>query len=362
MSAVGDLDLELPYITPKLLGIGGRVRARPDLFVVEEIPAYEPLGYGGHLYVNLTKELTTTRETQLRIAGLLGLRPEDVGHAGLKDKYARTTQTFSILLEDQKPDIKAITDLIESSLGVEVKWACLHPRKLRSGHLRGNRFMVTVTDLDITTEEAAKRAGLIAEAIHGTGAPNYYGPQRIGAGGNNVYMGLEILSGERREPNRWLRRYLISSYLSYLCNRYIVERVRRGLFTKILAGDVAKKHGTGGVFWVEDPATEQPRCDGKEISWTAPIFGSKMRTAKAEAALLEEEIFVESGLTMDQLRRYTVEGTRRIGRLIPEIGINPHYEGVTLSFDLPAGGFATTILREFMKDDVEDAEHTEEDA
>jgi tRNA pseudouridine13 synthase len=361
MSAVGDLDLELPYITPKLLGIGGKVRARPDLFVVEEIPAYEPLGYGGHLYVNLTKELTTTRETQLRIAGLLGLRPEDVGHAGLKDKYARTTQTFSILLEDQKPDIKAITDLMESSLGVEVKWARLHPRKLRSGHLRGNRFVVTVTDLDIPTDEAAKRAGLITEAIHGTGAPNYYGSQRIGARGNNVYMGLGILSGERREPNRWLRRYLISSYLSYLCNRYIAERVRRNLFTRMLRGDVAKKHGTGGVFWVEDPATEQTRCDEKEISWTVPIFGSKMRAAKAEAALLEEEIFVESGLTMDQLRRHAVEGTRRIGRLIPEVEVSPHQEGLTLSFDLPAGGFATTILREFMKDDVEDAERNEED-
>jgi len=362
MSAAGDLDLELPYITPKLLGIGGRVRARPDLFVVEEIPAYEPLGYGAHLYVNMTKELTTTRETQLRIAGLLGLRPEDVGHAGLKDKYARTTQTFSILLEEQKPDIKAITDLMESSLGVEVKWGRLHPRKLRSGHLRGNRFVVTVTDLDITTEEAEKRAGLIAEAIRGTGAPNYYGSQRIGARGNNVHMGLRILSGEHREPNRWLRRYLISSYLSYLCNRYIAERVRRNLFTRMLRGDIAKKHGTGGVFWVEDPATEQPRCDEKEISWTAPIFGSKMRAAKADAALLEEEVFRKSGLTTDLLKRHGVEGTRRMGRLVPDVEVSPHPEGLTLSFDLPAGGYATTILREFMKDDVEDAERTEEDA
>jgi tRNA pseudouridine13 synthase len=362
MSAVGDLDLELPYTTPKFLGIGGSVRARPDLFVVEEIPAYEPLGYGGHLYVNLTKELTTTRETQLSIAGLLGLRPENVGHAGLKDKYARTTQTFSILLEDQKPDIKAITDLIESSLGVEVKWARLHPRKLRSGHLRGNRFVVTVTDIDMAGGEAAKRARLIAEAIHGTGAPNYYGSQRIGARGNNVYMGLGILSGERREPNRWLRRYLISSYLSYLCNRYIAERVRRNLFTTILAGDLAKKHDTGGVFWVENPAAEQPRCDRKEISWTAPMFGAKMKAAKADAALLEEEVFRKSGLTTDLLRRHGVEGTRRMGRLVPEVEVSPHPEGLTLSFGLPAGGFATTILREFMKDDVEDAERTEEDA
>jgi len=362
MSAVGDLHLELPYITPKLPGIGGRVRARPDLFVVEEIPAYEPLGYGGHLYVNLTKELTTTRETQLRIAGLLGLRPEDVGHAGLKDKYARTTQTFSILLEDQKPDIEAITDLMESSLGVEVRWARLHPRKLRSGHLRGNRFMVTVTDIDMPTEEAEKRARLIAKAVQGTGAPNYYGSQRIGAGGNNVSMGLGILSGEHREPNRWLRRYLISSYLSYLCNRYIAERVRRGLFTTMLAGDVAKKHDTGGVFWVDDPAAEQPRCDRREISWTAPMFGAKMRAARADAAILEEEVFRESSLTMDLLRRQGVGGTRRMGRLVPEVEVSPHPEGLTLSFDLPAGGFATIILREFMKDDAGDAERTEEEA
>jgi tRNA pseudouridine13 synthase len=351
-----DLDLRLPYITTGLPGIGGRVRARPDLFVVEEIPAYDPLGYGGHLYVSLTKELKTTRETQLRIAALLGLRPEDVGHAGLKDKYARTTQTFSILLGDRRPDIEAITDLIESSLGVEVRWARLHPRKLRSGHLRGNRFKVTVTEIDLPAEEAERRARLISESIRVTGAPNYYGSQRIGAEGDNASTGLRIISGEHREPNRWLRRYLISSYLSYLCNRYIAERVRRDLFTTMLAGDVAKKHDTGGVFWVEDPSAEQPRCDRGEISWTAPMFGTRMKAARSEASLLEGEVFGESALTMDLLRRQGVEGSRRIGRLVPEVEVGHHPEGLTLSFDLPAGGFATTILREFMKDDAVYAE------
>ena len=90
------LELSLPYITDDLPGIGGQLRLTPDHFVVEEIPLYEASGEGQHLYVNLTKVGLTTKEVQAQLEQLFGLNRGEVSFAGMKDKQARTTQTFSL--------------------------------------------------------------------------------------------------------------------------------------------------------------------------------------------------------------------------------------------------------------------------
>jgi tRNA pseudouridine13 synthase len=356
------LDLRLPYITPELPGVGGAIRARPELFQVVEVPAYDPLGYGDHIYVNVTKQGRTTRDTQIDIAGLLGIRREDVGHAGLKDKHAVSTQTFSILMPGE--DEKDVAKLLESSLGVKVNWVKRHPKKLRSGHLHGNTFTITITDLEVGKREAAKRAKAINVELAAHGVPNYFGIQRISSDGKNVVDGYNLIKGKYREHNRWLRRFLVSSYLSYLCNRYLARRVESGNFTRLLSGDLAKKHDTGGVFTVEDAAVEQPRFDAGEISFTAPIYGYKMRETKYEAKELEDSVFADAGVTLDEFRRLGADGTRRLGRLLPEISVAPHDEGITLSFTLPAGAYATIVLREFMKNEdtpEPEADEPEED-
>ncbi len=340
--------------------MGGTIRARPEMFIVEEIPSYEPLGYGDHVYVSVTKSLRTTRETQIDIAGLFGLRKADVGHAGLKDKYAVSTQTFSILLPGEREEKVAF--LIESSLGVKVNWAKRHPKKLRSGHLKGNRFLIIVTGLEIGQVEAVRRAKVVADRLQRGGVPNYFGPQRVGEDGRNALDGLDLIMGRRRERNRWLRRYLISAYLSHLCNRYLAARVEGGLFQRLLLGDLAKKHDTGGVFTVEDVAAEQSRFEAGEISFTAPIYGYRMREAAHEAKELEDRILSYSGVSVDDLRRVGADGTRRLGRLLPSVGVKPNPEGVALTFSLPAGGYATTVIREFIKNDAGDVKIEDEDA
>jgi tRNA pseudouridine13 synthase len=125
--------------------------------------------------------------------------------------------------------------------------------------------------------------------------------------------------------------------------------VRRGLFGKLLLGDIAKKHETGGIFWVNDPGIEQPRYDSQEISFTAPMYGYQMSQPLDEAAALEAEILDESGMSLEIFRSMRVKGTRRLGRLTPRIEVAVHARGVQLSFMLHKGGFATTLLREFMK-------------
>jgi tRNA pseudouridine13 synthase len=341
-----NLDLNLPYITEGLPGIGGVLRSTPELFRVEEVPAYDPIGYGDHIFLNVTKSLRTTRDTQIEIANLFDLHREEVGHAGLKDKYAVTTQTFSLLMPKAEPS--DIANAVESNLGITVNWFSRHPKKLRSGHLKGNKFWITVTGIE-SNKAALKTAELIREKINGVGLPNFYGVQRIGVKGDNVRQGYDIIKGFYKEYNRWLRRYLVSSYLSYICNIYITERIKCGSFTHLLNGDLAKKHDTGGVFTVEDLSVDQPRSESKEISFTAPIFGFKMRETKFEAKKFEDKIFALSGLTLEDLRRCGATGTRRMGRLFPEMQLQEEPEGLTIIFTLPAGGYATVLLREFMK-------------
>lgn len=346
-------NLALPYLTAHLPGVGGRLRAEADHFVVEEISLYEASGEGQHLYINLTKIGLTTREVQLHLARLFGLASGAVGFAGLKDKFARTTQTFSLNVGHQPAAfIDEAVKRIEAALPVRVNWAQFHRNKLRPGHLLGNRFEITVTDLAVTTEEAIARSQAIADVIRQKGLPNFFGVQRFGQTGANVHQGLELLLGRRRLNDRWLRRFLISSYQSYLCNRYLVRRLEIGAFERLLAGDVAKKAATGGMFDVEDVAREQPRYAAREIHFTAPIYGARMWPAKAEAGALEQEILAASPVALRHFEQARVEGSRRVGRLlVPDLEVEVSDGKLIARFTLPKGAYATVVMRELMKVD-----------
>ena len=347
-------DLTLPYLSAHLPGIGGRLRMAVDDFVVEELPLYDAIGEGQHLYISLTKRGLTTKDLQHRLERLFGLRQGSVGFAGMKDKHAVTTQTFSIDVANQSVDQdQALVARIAGEIDVTVNWARRHNNKLRPGHLLGNRFQIVVNELAVDPQTALTQAQAIGAELQERGVPNFFGPQRFGIDGANVTKGQAILRDQRRERNPWLRKFLISAYQSYLCNHYLAQRLARGAFDQLLAGDVAKKYATGGMFDVVDLATEAPRYLAKEISFTAPLYGAKMWAAKAAAGDLEAAIFESGGVTQEQWQKAKVEGTRRIGRLLlPELGIEAAGDGLRFTFSLPKGAFATTVLREFMKVDA----------
>jgi tRNA pseudouridine13 synthase len=347
-SELPEIDLELPYITEDLPGIGGKIRQKPSHFIVEEVPLYEASGTGIHLYLNITKENMNTRDVQVKLAEIFKLDPSEVGKAGLKDKYAITSQTFSVVFDGEQPEPNDVISIVEREIPVKVNWAKYHTNKLRAGHLLGNRFTITVTE---TEENALEKAQKIADRIHEAGIPNYYGVQRTGEEGENIIQGWLILKGSKRLGDRWLRKYLLSSYQSYLCNRYLAERVGNGLFSTLIHGDLAKKYDTGGVFWVEDTETEQKRFENKEISYTAPMYGYKMREAKYEASVFEDHVLDSVTITKKDFRKHHVKGTRRTGRILPEIALDEKTDGLEISFMLPKGSYATTVLREFMKND-----------
>ncbi|MBX3012633.1 MAG: tRNA pseudouridine(13) synthase TruD [Caldilineaceae bacterium] len=363
------IDLTLPYVTAAQPGIGGQLRASVDHFVVEELPLYEPTDEGQHLYVNLTKSGLTTKELQANLARLRGLNSNEVGFAGLKDKYARTTQTFSLPVTHQvaqqgEAGITAIVAQIQDALPVTVHWARYHRNKLKPGHLLGNQFKITVTDLTLPPAEIRQRAEAIVAELRQRGLPNFFGAQRFGREGANVGKGLALLQEQRRERNPWLRKFLIASYQSYLCNCYLSQRLAMDAFDHLLLGDVAKKYATGGMFDVVDLAAEQARYVAQEISFTAPLFGSKMWAAKEASATLEQAILAEAQLPEAAWQKAKVEGTRRLGRLLlPDLAMEqPADDQITLRFSLPKGAFATVLLRELMKVDLSDGPPIDSDA
>ncbi len=348
-----EINLNLPYITKDLPGIGGQLRSKHEHFLVEEIPLYEPSGNGPHLYINLTKEGLTTKEIQQKLAVLFNCQNSDIGYAGLKDKHARTTQTFSVLLGNVDNDsINDKVNQIKTHLPVTVNSAKLHRNKLKPGHLLGNRFTIKITKTNLNSIKSLEYAQDIVDQLKTNGVPNFFGPQRFGFDGENIKKGKEIILGKKVGIDRWLKRFLISSYQGYLCNRYLAHRLDTNNFNRIIMGDIGKKYSTGGMFQVKDPQKEQLRYETHEITFTSPIYGSKMWEATGSAGKLEKEILNEAGITLQQLDHHKIKGTRRIGRLIiNDLKVSLENQDLLIKFSLPKGAFATTVLREFMKND-----------
>ncbi len=326
----------LPAVTDDLSGIGGRLRDQPEDFVVREIPAYLPEGRGSHLYLHVRKRGRTTRDlvVALREAGVPDAR---VGVAGLKDKHAVTEQWLSLPWASR--DAAAA---LEALPGVEILETSRHRNKLGVGHLHGNRFEIVLRDVPQDALEAG-RAKLDRLAV--VGVPNYFGPQRFGRFGRNAVDGLRLLAGETVSGDRRLQRFFVSAVQSWIFNELLAGRIRDGLYCSVLEGDWARKHDSGGTFRVEDAASETVRAERLEISALLPLHGRKVRISSGEPGRREEAALAALGLAWTDLtgRR----GDRRPSRVVAgEARLDPVESGVRLSFTLPKGAYATSLLRE----------------
>ncbi|HAP40025.1 MAG TPA: hypothetical protein DCQ94_09725, partial [Nitrospira sp.] len=90
------LDQTLPYLTRSVPALGGRIRATPEDFCVEERPLYLPCGQGEHLYIRIKKRGLSTPDLLTRLSSQLHVKAQSIGVAGLKDAQAVTTQMLSL--------------------------------------------------------------------------------------------------------------------------------------------------------------------------------------------------------------------------------------------------------------------------
>ena len=338
-----------PLATHDLPGIGGQIKTQPEDFEVEEVPAYEPSGQGEHLFLWIEKRGMGAEYFQRQVARRLDLPANEVGAAGLKDRHAVTRQMISVPARAE-PRLGQL-----DGDGIRLLHVSRHTNKLKPGHLRGNRFRILVRGC----ADAETRLPPLLERLRRTGLPNFYGPQRFGRDGETVRLGFALLLPQEgaaggRPPGPFLRKLALSAAQSALFNHYLARRLSDGLLHRVLPGDVLAKWPFGGMFVADDLPREQARLEAREVVSAGPMFGKKMLPAAAEAAAREEETLRAAGLTRASFHGFgkLLAGTRRHNLIyLDDLAGAVEPEGVRLTFTLPAGSYATVLLRELTRSD-----------
>jgi tRNA pseudouridine13 synthase len=357
------------YLTADVPGLGGRIKARPEDFLVDEQPLYQPGGQGEHIYLYIEKRNLSTLQAARALANHFGVHPSAIGHAGLKDKLAITRQVFSV----HTPG-KSLADFpMLQHERLSVQWADMHSNKLRVGHLLGNRFSIRIRDVDIGKVVHAARALTLLAA---QGVPNRIGEQRFGYTQRNHVVGRAIILGdhaaaldallapapgvqdgqlearqlyaarnyeaalhaflresrtERRvlgeltrgkTPAQALRaierpeeEFFLAAFQSAVFNAVLDQRLVAGTLGHLVAGDLAFKHDNRAVFKV-DAQTLGEELTGRlarfEISPSGPMWGPEMMRASGPVDAAEVAALEASGVTVDDLTRFDERRKKRL--------------------------------------------------
>jgi tRNA pseudouridine13 synthase len=346
-----ELTQPLPCITADQPGLGGRIKTVPEDFEVEEIPAYEPCGTGEFLFLWVEKRDLGAEYFARQVARRLGIPPEEIGTAGLKDRRAVARQWISV-----PATVESRLAALDGD-GIRLLRVSRHGNKLKPGHLHGNRFSIRIRELD---EPSLAKLEMLLETLRQRGLPNFYGEQRFGQESETLQLGLQLLGGEesepRKRPGKFLRKLALSAVQSALFNRCLASRMQDGLLHRVLPGDVMAKWPAGGMFVAEDVATEQARFDCREIVHTGPMFGKKMFAAAGQAAEREQAVLEKVGLSAAAFHGFgkLLQGTRRHNLVWLEDLVG-QIEGADarITFTLPAGSYATVLLHEVTKQEAQ---------
>ena len=333
---------------PRLLSppvASGSIRHQPQDFIVEEIPAYLPCGQGEHVFVELQKTDLTTDKVIREFAQYFQVSPNEIGTAGMKDRRAVTRQWIS--LPHRNNALTIITNF--SHPNMEIRQVGLHNNKLKTGHLKGNRFDITVRGIDPAYRQEIDQR---CQQLITTGVPNYFGPQRFGPDGINEQKGLRILLGGKKRCDRRGLRFLLNAVQAAMFNDLLALRISENLFSRALLGDILVKGESGGCFVCTDAEGDQTRIDRFEIHPTGPMFGPKMMQPENKPAQMEALIMQRYQIGQEQFKRFSklTRGARRALRIdISCLQASWEKDGsYRLRFQLPSGSYATTLINELI--------------
>ncbi|MBX3357068.1 MAG: tRNA pseudouridine(13) synthase TruD [Phycisphaeraceae bacterium] len=362
------------YLTAEVPPVGGVLRARPEDFVVDELPAYEPTGSGEHIMLLVEKRGLATSDLIGALAKHFGVRRESIGYAGLKDKQAVTRQHVTVHV----PGKSAADFPAFEHPSITVLWAEMHANKIRRGHLAGNHFVIRVRGVD---PGLVVRAFASMRLLAAQGVPNRTGIQRFGALANNHLVGRAAILGEYRHAldvmlgpddaavrlalearqlyaqrrydearHAWPRRYgaerralaslakgtgpkrafesietlqrtfFFTAFQSAVFNSVLDRRIADGTLGRLVPGDIAFKHDNGAAFAVDaavaaDPETVR-RVARLEISPSGPMWGPGLMRATGEVGAVEERALGDAGVSPEAIDAYAegdehLEGSRR---------------------------------------------------
>jgi len=354
--------------------LAGKIKARPEDFLVEELPLYDLTGDGEHLHMGIQKIGIRHDELIDIVARHCGVSPRAIGYAGIKDKHAVAPQSLSIHLPGQ-PDPRPL-----EHPHVHILWTKRHQAKLRIGQLLGNRFAIRVRDIE---PSCIPRIHRDLYRLSKSGVPNAFGAQRFGYRLNGHILGrllvlqdwqgfLDELLGatgtpfpewqqDRRDTlhknefraaiAHWaqsdlaeraalkalsegatakaavkaikpqMRDFWICALQSAIFNSVLDQRLRANTFDRFIAGDLAFLHEGGAIFRVtqlmldseQEAATLQTRMNAFEISPSAPLAGPGVMWGEDAALPIELNAIAQFSLTQQHFLdpAFQPSGSRR---------------------------------------------------
>ncbi|VYT99379.1 tRNA pseudouridine(13) synthase TruD [Metakosakonia massiliensis] len=319
----------------------GLLKASPEDFVVTEDLGFAPDGEGEHILVRILKNGCNTRFVADALAKFLKIHAREVSFAGQKDKQAVAEQWLCARVPGKEmPDLSAFQ--LE---GCQVLEYARHKRKLRLGALKGNSFTLVLREVSDRADVDAR-----LHAISQHGVPNYFGAQRFGIGGSNLQGALRWAQSDTPVRDRNKRSFWLSAARSALFNQIVSERLKKPDFNQVVDGDALQLSGRGSWFVATPEEREelQARVDAQALLITAALPGSGEWGTQRDALAFEQAAIADMPELQHLLVREKVEAARRAMLLFPQQLSWNWWDDVTveLRFWLPAGSFATSVVRE----------------
>ncbi len=323
----------------------GVIKQSPADFRVIEDLGYTADGEGEQLLVRIRKTGCNTRFVADALAKFLKIPARDVSFAGMKDRHAVTEQTLCARLPGK--GMPVMSNFVLD--GVEILEVQRHQRKVRTGGLAGNFFQLIIRDINDDAWVEQRLA-----LIESLGVPNYFGEQRFGRNGHNITLATQWAAGEIKINDRSKRSLLLSSMRSAMFNQVTSQRLaQQGDLTTLLLGDCVQLTGRGSWFiaTAEEHAAVAERVLNGELRITAPLPGRGKTIVTEQAADFEQQCLSTQQAFIELLIREKVDAARRAMLVRPRNLTWQWQDKQTLRLDfwLPAGSFATSVVRELVQ-------------
>jgi len=318
------------------------LKAVAEDFQVDEVLDIPLVGEGEHLWLWVEKRGLNTEDAARRIARAAGVPLRMISYAGLKDRQALTRQWFSLHLPGKADPALGAAEDASLSVLKQVR----HSRKLQRGAHAANGFTLRLTQLDADRDALQQRLTQIAAQ----GIPNYFGSQRFGFEGGNIAHARHFAERQSLPEQRNVRSRVLSAARSFLFNRVLAERVAAGTWNQALPGDLLAFTDSRSFFPAGEAECSDPRLAILDLHPTGPLWGAGASTAGGVTQGLEQKVAEDERALVDWLAEAGMTHERRILRL-PIGGLTWHYpepDILQLEFVLPAGCFATVLVRELV--------------
>lgn len=330
--------LDWPYAlgTPNSTAV---FKLSPEDFQVNEFFADPFSGQGEHIVLKIEKRGLTTEEVVKSLSKIINKPTKLISYAGLKDRQALTTQWFSIHAPGE--EIAGIETL--ETPNWRVLDSTRHHKKIRPGFLTGNQFVIRLRDVS-HPEEVASRL----ETIQSQGVPNYFGEQRFGRNAGNLFQAHELLTQNLKVKDRFLKGIYYSAARSWLFNLIVGLRVTDLTWNTPLANDVMQLSGSNSIFKIESVDDNLvKRIKEKDLSPASPLPGKSKSKENRIAPI--EKIYSQWEPWIRGLEQQGLEEAWRPNILhLQQLECSIKDKSLQLSFTLPPGSYATSVLRELV--------------